>query len=84
MLERVIRSNNPIRGRKDAGPKPCANRSWVERALVRNAMKRVVHRNARCEISRFIRSLYRQYKRAVRPPRLQTLHTSYSLYILYD
>ena len=46
---------------ESAGPKPCSHRSWAERTLVRNAMRRGVHRNARCELSRFIRSLYRQY-----------------------
>lgn len=80
VLERVIRSNNPVRGRKSAGPKPCAHRSWVERTLVRNAMKRGVHRNARCELSRFIRSLYRQYKRAIRPPRLQLPYALFPIY----
>jgi hypothetical protein len=57
VLVRVIRSNNPIRGRGDAGPKPSASRSRAGRALVRNAASRGEHRDARCGISRFTRSL---------------------------
>ena len=61
VLVRVIRSNNPIRGREEVRPKPSDPRSRVERALVRNATFRGGHRNVRCGISRFIRSVYRQY-----------------------
>ncbi len=83
VLVRVTRSNNPIRGREEARPKPSDPRSRVERALVRNAAFHGEHRNARCGISRFVRSVYRQYQGVLRPPRLQTFHTPYSLYILY-
>jgi hypothetical protein len=61
VLVRVIRSNNPIRGREEVRPKPSGPRSRVERELVRNATFRGGHRNVRCGISRFIRSVYRQY-----------------------